>query len=74
MKIRKGFPQGISFIKENVRELVLKLHQLSNEDLKEVDAFVEYLINGPTEIKEDEEKDEPSKMYDFMDGGFNRKS
>ena len=73
MRIKKGFPLGIMFVKESLRPLVNKIHQLSEEDLRELDAFMDYLLKGPVKLPESPDGDS-LKMYDFMDGPLAKKS
>ena len=61
------------FVKESLRPLVNKMHQLGEEDLRELDAFMDYLLKGPVKLPEAPDE-EPLKMYDFMDGGLKKKS
>ena len=72
MRIKKGFPSGIMFVKENLRPLVNKMHQLSEEDLSELSAFMDWLLKGPEKLPGSPEGEE-LKMYDFMDGGLEEK-
>ncbi len=60
------------FVKENLRPLVNKMHQLSEEDLSELSAFMDWLLKGPEKLPESPEG-EGLKMYDFMDGGLEEK-
>lgn len=57
------------FVKEKLRPLVNKIHQLDDDDLVEVDAFLDYLLLGPQQLPEPGEG-HPLKMYDFMEGGI----
>jgi len=73
MKIKRGFPRGIMFIRESLRPLVNKIHQLGEEDLGELDAFMDYLLKGPQKLPEPP-NGESLKIYDFMEGGLQEKS
>lgn len=73
MRIKRGFPVGIMFVKESLRPLVNKMHQLGEEDLRELDAFMDYLLKGPVKLPESPDG-ESLKMYDFMDGGLEEKN
>lgn len=61
------------FVKESLRPLVNKMHQLGEEDLRELNAFMDYLLKGPVKLP-DSADGETLKMYDFMDGGMEKKS
>ena len=76
MKIKKGLPQGYVPVREDLQPLVEKMHQLDPDDLKELDAFMDYLQKGAEELQEAEpEEGNSSKIYEFMNGGLeNEKS
>ena len=75
MKLKKGLPFGLMFVDDRLLELVEKMRCLSEQDIRELDAFVEYLIHGPAPEPEtdSDEKPEPARMYDFMNGGLHKK-
>jgi hypothetical protein len=69
MKIKKGLPPGMIFIDERLYEVVVKLQHLRESDIRELDAFLEYLLNGPEKAPSQRTK-ETARMYDFMNGGL----
>ena len=54
MKIKKGLPPGYIPVREDIRPLVEKMHEIDPADLKELDAFMDYLQKGPEEFQETE--------------------
>jgi len=73
MKIKKGLPPGYIPVREDLRPLVEKMHELDPGDLKELDAFMDYLQKGPEEFQKTEpEEGESSRIYEFMNGGLKK--
>ena len=73
MKIKKGLPPGYVPVREDLQPLVEKMHQLDPDDLKELDAFMDYLQKGAEELQEAEpEESNSSKIYEFMNGGLEK--
>lgn len=74
MKIKKGLPPGYMPIRKDLLPLVEKMHQLDQDDLRELEAFIDYLQKGAEELSSTEvEEDKSSKIYDFMNGGLEEK-
>jgi len=73
MKIKKGLPAGYVPIREDLQPLVEKMHQLDPDDLKELEAFINYLQKGPEEFQEAEpDEGNSSKIYEFMNGDLGK--
>ena len=73
MKIKKGLPPGYIPVREDIRPLVEKMHEIDPADLKELDAFMDYLQKGPEEFQETEpEEGKSSRIYEFMNGGLKK--
>ena len=71
MRIRKGLPPGYMKIDEELRTLIGRLHQLDQQDVHEVAAFIDYLHNGVEQLKGQERKNGGNlKLYDFVEGGI----
>ena len=73
MRFRKGLPSDMVFVEDRLREVVQKLHKLDDGDLRELDAFIDYLANGSGTRPERPDESETSRMYDFMNGGLEKK-
>ncbi len=73
MKIKRGLPAGFMSIDKRLQPLVKKIHQLSSNDLNELEAFIDYLLKGPDQLHDQKMKAASQKIYEFMDGGFNQK-
>ncbi len=73
MKIKKGLPPGFLPVRKDLQPLVKKMHQLNPNDLRELEAFMDYLQKGTKEFSgtEPEEKNS-SKIYEFMNGGLEK--
>ena len=75
MKIKKGLPPGYMPVREDLQQLVNKIHQLSPDDIPELDAFVDYLQKGAEKLEEPEATESKSeKIYEFMNGGFDNET
>ena len=75
MRIRKGLPPGYMKVNEELRPLIEQLHQLSPQDITEVEAFIKYLRSGAEQLDEFENGEGRNlKLYDFMEGGLGEKS
>ncbi len=71
MRIRKGLPPGYMKIDEDLRALIERLHQLDGQDVREVAAFIDYLLSGAEKLSGHEQKNGGHlKLYDFMEGGI----
>jgi len=71
MKIRKGLPPGYMKIDEDLRSLIERVHQLDRQDVREVAAFIDYLLSGTEQLSGHEQKNGGNlKLYDFMEGGI----
>jgi hypothetical protein len=73
MKLKKGLPADLMFIAEHLQPLVKKMDRLGDRDLRELEAFIDYLLKVPGEAPGDAERKEPHKMFDFMNGGLEKK-
>ena len=72
MKIRKGLPPGYIVVNEELHPLIRRLSQLSEQDVNEVSAFLDYLENGTDNLTDAEHNGgKDLKLYGFMEGGFN---
>jgi hypothetical protein len=69
MKITKGLPPGMMLVDERLRAIVGKLQGLNENDIHELDAFVDYLLHGP-EKAPTQRDNKTGRMYDFMNGGL----
>ena len=69
--LKKGFPKGVVFLEERLRPLVRKIYALDDEDIRELDAFLNYLIMGPDIFYKSENR-YSSKTFDFMNGGMGK--
>jgi hypothetical protein len=71
MKIRKGLPPGYIVTKEELHPLIERLGKLSEQDVREVAAFLDYLENGPGHLSQSNGNDgQDLKLYGFMEGGL----
>ena len=71
MKIHKGLPPDYIAVNEELHPLIERLSRLSDQDVKEVAAFVDYLESGTdhlTDAGHNGGKD--LKLYGFMEGGI----
>jgi len=57
------------FVDERLRQVVEKLVDLQDDDIRELDVFVDYLLHGPEKLPPRREK-ESARIYDFMNGGL----
>lgn len=72
MKLRKGLPHGMMYVDERLRAVVDKMHDLDDRDIRELDAFIDYLRKGPDVPPEDQVERDSTRMYDFMNGGLEK--
>lgn len=57
------------FVDERLREVVDKLGDLQDDDIRELEVFVDYLLHGPEKLPPRHDK-ENARIYDFMNGGL----
>ncbi len=70
MKIRKGLPPGLVAIDKRLQPLLKKIEQLDSDDLNELEAFIDYLLKGPSQLGEQQARiNSNHRIYDFMGGG-----
>ena len=69
IRLKKGFPAGVVFLEEKLRPLVEKIYLLGDRDIRELDAFMDYLINGSVDLYKSGDL-ESSKVFEFMQGGL----
>ena len=73
MKIKKGLPPGYISVRKELQPLVKKMHQLKPNDLRELEAFMDYLQKGAKELSGTEpDERNSSKIYEFMNGGLEK--
>lgn len=73
MKIKKGLPPGYISVRKDLQPLVEKMHQLKPNDLRELEAFMDYLQKGAKELSGTEpDERNSSKIYEFMNGGLEK--
>jgi len=73
MKIKKGLPPGYISVRKELQPLVEKMHQLKPNDLRELEAFMDYLQKGAKELSGTEpDERNSSKIYEFMNGGLEK--
>ena len=71
MRIKKGLPAGVMLVREGLIPLVEKITRMREEDIPEVEAFLDYLQKGTEQLYvQSQNEANPSKIYDFMDGGL----
>ena len=70
MKIRKGLPPDYIVVKEELHPLIERLGKLSEQDVGEVAAFLDYLEKGTDHLTDaDGNGGNDLKLYGFMEGG-----
>jgi len=73
MKIKKGLPPGYISVRKDLQPLVEKMHQLKPNDLRELEAFMDYLQRGAEKFSGTEPDESKSlKIYEFMNGGLEK--
>jgi len=73
MKIKKGLPSGYIAVRNDLQPLVEKMHQLRQNDLRELEAFIDYLQKGAEELSDNgSEEGKSLKIYEFMNGGLDK--
>lgn len=65
----EDLPEGLMIIDEKLRPVLDKIRQLDSDDLKELEAFLNYLVEG-AEWETERGSRAGSKIYDFMAGGM----
>jgi len=71
IKVRRELPPGILVLDGKHQELVEKVLDLSDEDLLELEAFLEFL-NESSGGTQRANTAGAKKIYDFMAGGMQR--
>ena len=74
MKIKRGLPSKLVFVRPELQPLVKKLQWLSQEDLNELETFMDYLLKFPDQHSEGEKRSKLSRLSQFMDGGLPKNS
>ena len=67
---KKELPPGIMVVGERHRVIMERIKNLDDGDLREVDAFLDFLVEGSETLLENDNN--LKKIYDFMAGGMER--
>lgn len=65
IKLKKGLPEGVILVREDLYPLVKKIHSLSGTNLRELSAFVDYLSEGSGAFSRAKHP-EADRIYEFM--------
>ncbi len=68
---KRELPPGIMVVGEKHRAIMDRIKNLGDEDLREIEAFLNFLIDGSESLK-DSNNSNLRKIYDFMAGGMER--
>lgn len=71
IEVQKELPPGIMIIEEKYRSIVDRIHELCDEDLWELEAFLDFLAEGSKYVADDSDNNS-QKIFDFMTGGMQR--
>jgi hypothetical protein len=71
VKRKQGLPEGFFLVKEDLALLVEKIHLLKDQDLQELNAFADYLLEGSDTLAK-ARKIKSLKIFDFMAAGMER--
>ena len=71
MRLKKGLPEGILLVNDNLYPLVQKIHLLNDRDIRELNAFVDYLLEGPDMLSKAKNL-KVAKIFDFMGAGMQK--